>query len=167
MIDLERKQGEVEKFYKNLESKNKETETLKENMNKQIRKLKNENTILKKRENIYQDTISRYKQNNTISIDRTINNYTINNSLPNVLSANNIINDVNRSRLMISSNNVQLNNKNQNTSFMTYNPTTNNNELNLSNLDKDESFRYSYYLIDNLKNAINKVDFENEYSNLI
>ena len=68
---------------------------------------------------------------------------------------------------MISSNNVQLNNKNQNTSFMTYNPTTNNNELNLSNLDKDESFRYSYYLIDNLKNAINKVDFENEYSNLI
>jgi hypothetical protein len=68
---------------------------------------------------------------------------------------------------MSSSNNVQLNNKNQNTSFMTYNPTTNNNELNLSNLDKDESFRYSYYLIDNLKNAINKVDFENEYSNLI
>ena len=129
--------------------------------------LKDNVDILKKRENIYQDTISRFKQNNTNSIDRTINNYTINNSLPNVLSANNIINDINRSRLMSSSNNVQLNNKNQNTSFMTYNPSTNNNELNLSNLDKDESFRYSYYLIDNLKNAINKVDFENEYSNLI
>ena len=68
VIDLERKQGEVEKFYKNLESKKKENETLKENMNKQIKKLKNENAILKKRENIYQDTISRYKQNNAISI---------------------------------------------------------------------------------------------------
>ena len=28
-------------------------------------------------------------------------------------------------------------------------------------------FKYSYLLIDNLKNAINNVDFQNEYSNLM
>jgi hypothetical protein len=48
---------------------------------------------------------------------------------------------------------------------MTYNPQKN--YLNISNFDKDDSFKYSYYLIDNLKNAINKVDFQSEYSNLL
>jgi hypothetical protein len=61
--------------------------------------------------------------------------------------------------------NNENNNMNLNTSYMTYNPQRN--DFNMSTLDKDESFRYSYYLIDNLKNAINKVDFQNEYSNLI
>ena len=55
---------------------------------------------------------------------------------------------------------------NVNTSFMTYNPPKNN-ELNNSTFEKDDSFKYSYFLIDNLKKAINKVDFQNEYSNLL
>ena len=35
-----------------------------------------------------------------------------------------------------------------------------------SDNERDESFRYSYFLIDNLKNAINSVDFKKDYSNL-
>ena len=132
-------------------------------MNKQINLLKNENSILKNRQNIYQDTLSRFQNYNTLNIlpkENPINN---NNILQSAVSANNIITDINRNRIM------SLKNQNTNQSFMTYNPTKNNNKIDmtLTTLDNDDSFRYSYYLIDNLKNTINKVDFDNEYSNLI
>ena len=133
-------------------------------MNKQINLLKNENSILKNRQNIYQDTLSRFKNYNTLNKLPKENINNTNNILQSVLSANNIISDINKNRIM----SPKIQNTNQ--SFLTYNPTRNNNnniDMNLTTVDNDESFRYSYYLIDNLKNTINKVDFENEYSNLI
>ena len=35
------------------------------------------------------------------------------------------------------------------------------------NFDKDDSFKYSNYLIDNLKNTINNVDFQQNLTNLV
>ena len=159
LVDLERKQIELEIMNKDLQKHRKESEGVKEKMNKQINLLKNENSILKNRQSIYQDTLSRFKNYN-IPKENMINT---NNVLQSVLSANNIITDINKNRIM----SPKIQNINQ--SFMTYNPTRNNNniDMNLTTLDNDESFRYSYYLIDNLKNTINKVDFDNEYSNLI
>ena len=44
-----------------------------------------------------------------------------------------------------------------NNSYYTYNPTRGSE----FNLDKDDSARYSYHLIENLKNAMNKIDNNN------
>ena len=61
-----------------------------------------------------------------------------------------------------SGNIITQNNINQglmNTSYYTYN-TTKGNDLNISHSNKDESARYSYQLIDNLRNVMSKVDLE-------
>ena len=47
-----------------------------------------------------------------------------------------------------------------NNSYYTYNPTRIN-DLNLSTFDKDDSGKYSYFLIDNLRNTMSKVDIKN------
>jgi hypothetical protein len=60
---------------------------------------------------------------------------------------------------------------------MSYQPQKNNdlnlsnyanfNGTNINNNDLEESFKYSYQLLDNLKNSISKVDFNKDYLNLI
>ena len=150
--DLQQKKEDNQQIYKDLENKNGEIDNLKQKYNNEIKLLKNEISNLKKRENVYKESLSRLKTYNT-----TIDNNNNNNLINQRLNMSNIVN------------NNQFNKSpqvNVNTSYMTYNPQRNN-ELNISGLDKDDSFRYSYYLIDNLKNAINKVDFENEYTNLL
>ena len=47
-----------------------------------------------------------------------------------------------------------------NNSYYTYNPTKVN-DLNLSTFEKDESGKYSYFLIDNLRNTMSKIDINN------
>ena len=154
--DLQRKKIDNEQIYKDLENKNGEIESLKLKHHHEINLLKNEISNLKKRENIYKETLSRLKNHNSTTdlLNKTssFSNQQLNKS--NIINAQNI----NNNQLTMS--------PNVNTSFMTYNPPKNN-ELNNSTFEKDDSFKYSYFLIDNLKKAINKVDFQNEYSNLL
>ena len=82
-----------------------------------------------------------------------------NNSVSNIFQGNSPqLNSVNNNSSM----NINRNNNNLNNSYYTYNPQRN---FEHQNNERDESFRYSYYLIDNLKNAINSVDFKKDYSN--
>jgi hypothetical protein len=69
-----------------------------------------------------------------------------------------------------------LNNKNNfiNNSFLSSNPSRNINKEsnffgynNSKNNNLDESFKYNYYLLENLKNSINKIDIEQELSNIL
>ena len=77
-------------------------------------------------------------------------------------------------KLMSSESN--LNNKNNfiNNSFLSSNPSRNINKEsnffgynNSKNNNLDESFKYNYYLLENLKNSINKIDIEQELSNIL
>ena len=55
-----------------------------------------------------------------------------------------------------------MNNLNQgimNNSYFTYNPTRGS-EFNINSNDRDDSVRFSYHLIENLKNSLNKVDMK-------
>ena len=57
---------------------------------------------------------------------------------------------------------MNQNNLNQgfmNNSYYTYNPTRGS-EFNINSIDRDDSIRYSYHLIENLKNSLNKVDMK-------
>jgi hypothetical protein len=123
---------------------------------------------LKKRENIYKNTLSRLKTYNTNTINSTNNNFIQTRYSNSFINNNNSPNNKTYMSPQINNygnfNNDNFN-ANLNSSYMTYNPQKN--DLNISNFDKDDSFKYSYYLIDNLKNAINKVDFQSEYSNLL
>ena len=120
--DLENKKIENENLIKETEEKNSEIQNLKDTFNKQYVSLKNENVILKKRENQYKQTLNKLKSFNEI-----------NNPNQGIMNVNN--------------------------SYYTYNPSRGN-ELNLSSFEKDDSGKYSYYLIDNLKNTMNKIDLQ-------
>jgi chromosome segregation ATPase len=144
--DLQKKNLDSNTFEKNLKIKEEELNKFKEKYNKKILKLKEDNIGLKQRENIYKDTLNKLK------------NYT------NDINNNNNFNNIMNTQQSLGNNLNNLNNLNQ--SFYSYNPPrpefnfNNNNEI-------DDSFKYSYYLIDNLKNAINKIDYQKDYSNLI
>ena len=146
MQDLQKKNLDSNTFEKNLKIKEEELNKFKEKYNKKILKLKEDNIGLKQRENIYKDTLNKLK------------NYT------NDINNNNNFNNIMNTQQSLGNNLNNLNNLNQ--SFYSYNPPrpefnfNNNNEI-------DDSFKYSYYLIDNLKNAINKIDYQKDYSNLI
>jgi chromosome segregation ATPase len=144
MQDLQKKNLDSNTFEKNLKIKEEEINKIKEKYNKKILKLKEDNIGLKQRENIYKDTLSKLK------------NYT-----------NDINNNNNFHNIM---NTQQSLGNNLNQSFYSYNPPRPdfniNNNINNNN-ELDDSFKYSYYLIDNLKNAINKIDYQKDYSNLI
>jgi chromosome segregation ATPase len=143
--DLQKKNLDSNTFEKNLKIKEEELNKFKEKYNKKILKLKEDNIGLKQRENIYKDTLNKLK------------NYT------NDINNNNNFNNIMNTQQSLGNNLNNLNNLNQ--SFYSYNPPrpefnfNNNNEI-------DDSFKYSYYLIDNLKNAINKIDYQKD-SNLI
>ena len=63
-----------------------------------------------------------------------------------------------------SNNNINFgNNNNFNNTF----PRIELNNYPSPNFDKDDSFKYSNYLIDNLKNTINNVDFQKNLTNLV
>ena len=145
VIDLQKKKDDHFQSKKEIDLKDEEIKELKEQFTKQLTILKNENLALKKRESIYKETLSKLKEaTNNNSTDNFQNN-------------------------MVSPLRNNMNQGNPNNSYYTYNPLRNGNELNMSPspyYDKDDSFKYSYYLIDNLKNAINNVDFQKNLTNI-
>jgi uncharacterized protein YdiU (UPF0061 family) len=144
--DLQKKNLDSNTFEKNLKIKEEELNKFKEKYNKKILKLKEDNIGLKQRENVYKDTLSKLK------------NYT------NDINNNNNFQNIMHTQQSLGNNLNNLNNLNQ--SFYSYNPPRP--EFNLNNNNEiDDSFKYSYYLIDNLKNAINKIDYQKDFSNLI
>ena len=125
--------------FQDLEKTKKENETLKNELKEktnQLEKLKNSfNQQLKILR--YENFSLKKKENMYKQILTKLKNY----SSGNIITQNNI-----NQGLM-------------NTSYYTYN-TTKGNDLNISHSNKDESSRYSYQLIDNLKNVMSKVDLE-------
>lgn len=106
---------------------------------------------------MYKDSLSKLKN---ISSENNSNTNILQGNISQLNSMNNANSSMNVNRM-----NVPINNNNLNNSYYTYNPPRNINDINQTN-ERDESFRYSYFLIDNLKNAINSVDFKKDYSNL-
>ena len=95
---------------------------------------------MKTRENIYKETLSKLK------------NATSNN------------NNENYQVSPLRNNNI--NQGTNNNSYYTYNQRNGKEMNNSPYFEKDDSFKYSYYLIDNLKNSISNVDFQKNLTNI-
>ena len=173
MKELDKKNFDINSYEVDIKNKQNEINLLKSESTTQINNLKKEINNLKKRENIFLETFNKIKNYNN---NNNRNNLSYNNYY------NNVPNSLNNS---FNNNNIQKQNKiiqspilNNNMSYMSYQPQKNG-DLNLSNYngnfinnnnnnnDLEESFKYSYQLLDNLKNSISKVDFNKDYLNLI
>ena len=139
---------EYDKIFLELETKKEENDILEEKYKKEISLLQIENSQLRKREDSLKNSILKF--NNSIQKESNSN------SFQNITAQFDNKSNLNKNEQLKS-----LNNNN----YMSFNQ-RNINENN-PKFENDESFKYSYYLIDNLKNAINGVDFQNEYSNLV
>ena len=139
---------EYDKIFLELETKKEENDILEEKYKKEISLLQIENSQLRKREDSLKNSILKF--NNSIQKESSSNSFQ--NITPQFDNKSNL------------NKNEQLKSLNNN-NYMSFNQ-RNINENN-PKFENDESFKYSYYLIDNLKNAINGVDFQNEYSNLV
>jgi hypothetical protein len=175
MKELDKKNFDINSYEVDIKNKQNEINLLKSESTTQINNLKKEINNLKKRENIFLETFNKIKNynNNNNRNNLSYNNYY--NNVPN--SLNNSFNNNN--------NNIQKQNKiiqspvlNNNMSYMSYQPQKNGdlnlsnyngnfNNINNNNNELEESFKYSYQLLDNLKNSISKVDFNKDYLNLI
>ena len=139
---------EYDKIFLELETKKEENDILEEKYKKEISLLQIENSQLRKREDSLKNSILKFNN----SIQKESNSNSFQNITPQFDNKSNL------------NTNEQLKSLNNN-NYMSFNQ-RNINENN-PKFENDESFKYSYYLIDNLKNAINGVDFQNEYSNLV
>ena len=139
---------EYDKIFLELETKKEENDILEEKYKKEISLLQIENSQLRKREDSLKNSILKFNN----SIQKESNSNSFQNITPQFDNKSNL------------NTNKQLKSLNNN-NYMSFNQ-RNINENN-PKFENDESFKYSYYLIDNLKNAINGVDFQNEYSNLV
>ena len=139
---------EYDKIFLELETKKEENDILEEKYKKEISLLQIENSQLRKREDSLKNSILKFNN----SIQKESNSNSFQNITPQFDNKSNL------------NKNEQLKSLNNN-NYMSFNQ-RNINENN-PKFENDESFKYSYFLIDNLKNAINGVDFQNEYSNLV